>query len=150
MGCRAEWALPYWDEGNKDCAHAQLAEVDAFLLGRVTCEKFAAAWSQVSGGSYLDTINCLPEFAASASLREAAWNAALITGGAGAEVARLKNRPGKTIMRYGTGQLDRTLISHGLIDEFHSSVFPLLRSAGVSLAWYPDPRFDLRERTLEW
>ncbi|HEY6313950.1 MAG TPA: hypothetical protein VIY52_24565 [Streptosporangiaceae bacterium] len=123
VGCPAEWALPYWDEENKDYAPAQLAEVDAFLLGRVTYEKFAAAWSQVSGNSYLDTINRPPKFVASASLWEAAWNATLITGDGGAEVAKPENQPGTTIMRYGTGQLDRTLISHGLIDEFHSSVF---------------------------
>jgi hypothetical protein len=35
------------DEENKEYAHAQLADVDAFLLGRVTYEKFAAAWSQL-------------------------------------------------------------------------------------------------------
>ena len=59
-GWPEEWALPYWDEENKDYAHAQLADVDAFLLGRVTYEQFAAAWSQVSGDPYLDTINRLP------------------------------------------------------------------------------------------
>ena len=70
-----EWALPYWDEENKEYAHAQLADVDAFLLGRVTYEKFAAAWSQVTGDPYLDTINRLPNFAASASLWETTCNA---------------------------------------------------------------------------
>ena len=90
VGSPEEWALPYWDEENKDYAHAQLAEVDAFLLGRVTYEKFAAAWSQVSGDPYLDTINRLPKFVASASLRETTWNATLIHGDVAAEVARLK------------------------------------------------------------
>jgi dihydrofolate reductase len=57
VGSPEEWALPSWDEENKEYAHAQLADVDAFLLGRVTYEKFAAAWSQVTGDPYLDTIN---------------------------------------------------------------------------------------------
>jgi dihydrofolate reductase len=65
VGSPEEWALPYWDEENKEYAHAQLADVDAFLLGRVTYEKFAAAWSQVVGDPYLDTINRLPKFVAS-------------------------------------------------------------------------------------
>lgn len=125
VGSPEEWALPRWGEENKKFAHAQIADVDAFLLGRVTYEKFAAAWSQVSGDPYLDTINRLPKFVASATLREMAWNATPITGDVAAEVARLKNQPGKTIMKHGTGQLDGTLISHGLIDEFHFSVFPL-------------------------
>ena len=68
-----------------------------------------------------------------ASLRETTWNATPITGDVAAEVARLKSQPGKTIMKYGTGQLDRTLISHGLIDEFHFSVFPLTVGRGLRL-----------------
>jgi dihydrofolate reductase len=133
VGSPEEWALPRWDEENKEFAHAQLADVDAFLLGRVTYEKFAAAWSQVTGDPYLDTINRLPKFVASASLREPAWNATPITGDVAAEVARLKNQSGKTIMKYGTGQLDGTLISHGLIDEFHFSVFPVAVGSGLRL-----------------
>jgi dihydrofolate reductase len=133
VGSPEEWALPYWDEENKNYARAQLADVDAFLLGRVTYEKFAAAWSQVTGDPYLDTINRLPKFVASASLRETTWNATPITGDVAAEVARLKSQSGKTIMKYGTGQLDRTLISHGLIDEFHFSVFPLTVGRGLRL-----------------
>jgi dihydrofolate reductase len=126
VGSPEEWALPFWDEENKEYAHAALADVDAFLLGRVTYEKFAATWSQVTGDPYLDTINSLPKYVASASLRETTWNATLIEGDVAAEVARLKSQPGKTIMKYGTGSLDRTLIGQGLIDEFHFSVFPLV------------------------
>ncbi|HEX9352990.1 MAG TPA: dihydrofolate reductase family protein [Streptosporangiaceae bacterium] len=133
VGSPEEWALPYWDEENKDHAHAQLGDVGAFLLGRVTYEKFVAAWSQVSGDPYLDTINRLPKFVASESLRETTWNATLITGDVAAEIARLKDQPGKTIMKYGTGQLDRALIGHGLIDEFHFSVFPLIVGSGLRL-----------------
>ena len=48
-------------------------------------------------------------------------------------IARLKDQPGKTIMKYGTGQLDRTLIQHGLIDEFHLSIFPLTVGSGLRL-----------------
>ena len=133
VGSPEEWALPYWGQENKDSSQAQLAEVDAFLLGRVTYEKFVAAWSQVSGDPYIDTINRLPKFVASSSLQEMTWNATPITGDVAAEVARLKNQPGKTIMKYGTGQLDRTLISHGLIDEFHFSVFPMTVGSGPRL-----------------
>jgi dihydrofolate reductase len=133
VGSPEEWALPSWDGENKEYAHAQLADVDAFLLGRVTYEKFAAAWSQVAGDPYLDTINRLPEFVASASLRETTWNATAIAGDVAAEVARVKNQSGNTIMKYGTGRLDGTLISHGLIDEFHFSVFPLTVGRGLRL-----------------
>ena len=133
VGSPEEWAMPYWDAENKNSAQADLDEVDAFLLGRVTYEVFAATWSQINGDPYFDAINRLPKFVASASLREMTWNATPITGDVAAEVASLKNQPGKTIMKYGTSQLDRTLISNGLIDEFHFSVFPVTVGHGLRL-----------------
>jgi hypothetical protein len=56
---------------------------------------FAAAWPQVSGDPYLDTINALPKFVASATLQEATWNATLLTSDVAAEIARLKSGPGR-------------------------------------------------------
>jgi dihydrofolate reductase len=61
------------------------------------------------------------------------WNATVIKGDVAAEVARLKSEPGKAIMKYGTSRLDRTLISHGLVDEFHFSVFPVVVGRGPRL-----------------
>ena len=92
VGSPEEWALPYWDEENKDYAHAQLAEVDAFLLGRVTYEKFAAAWSQVSGDPYLDTINRLPRVRRLGEPAATTWIAARLVGDVAADVVRLKSR----------------------------------------------------------
>jgi dihydrofolate reductase len=129
VGSPQEWALPHWDDENKAYAQAALADVGAFLLGRVTYEMFAAAWSTITGDPYYDMINGLPKFVASASLAETTWNATLIRG----EVARLKSEPGKAIMKYGTSRLDRTLIRHGLIDEFHFSVFPVVVGRGPRL-----------------
>src|SRR5215472_3817824 len=50
-----------------------------------------------------------------------------------AEVAKLKKQPGKNIIKYGTSQLDRTLIEHKLIDEFHFSIFPIAVGQGQRL-----------------
>jgi dihydrofolate reductase len=36
-------------------------------------------------------------------------------------------------MKYGTSQLDRTLIRHNLIDEFHFSLFPVAVGKGQRL-----------------
>jgi dihydrofolate reductase len=109
VGSPQEWALPRWDDENKAYAQAALADVGAFLLGRVTYEMFAAAWSPITGDPYYDMISRLPKFVASASLAETTWNATLIKGDVAAEVARLKSEPGKAIMKYGTSGLDRTL-----------------------------------------
>lgn len=133
VGSPQEWALPRWGDENKAHAQAALADVGAFLLGRVTYEMFATAWSPITGDPYYDLINRLPKFVASASLTETTWNATLIKGDVAAEVARLKSEPGKAIMKYGTSRLDRTLVRHGLIDEFHFSVFPVVVGRGPRL-----------------
>src|SRR5215472_3201374 len=78
VGSPEKWAMPFWDDENKRYALSRLAEVDAFLLGRATYEKFAASWSQIRGDDYFDRINSLPKFVASTTLRETTWNARLI------------------------------------------------------------------------
>ena len=133
VGSPEKWAMPFWDDENKRYALSRLSEVDAFLLGRATYEKFAASWSQIRGDDYFDRINSLPKFVASTTLREATWNARLIKGDVAEEVSKLKKQPGKNIMKYGTSQLDRALIEHNLIDEFHFSIFPIAVGSGPRL-----------------
>ena len=47
------------------------------------------------------------------------------------EVARLKEE--QNLLKYGTGELDRTLLAEGLVDELHVWVFPVLAAGGDSL-----------------
>ena len=77
-----------------------------------------------------DRINSLPKHVASTTLHETTWNATLITGDVADEVAALKQQPGKDILKYGTGELDRTLMEHGLVDEFHFWLFPVIAGSG--------------------
>jgi dihydrofolate reductase len=49
------------------------------------------------------------------------------------EVAKLKEQPGDNILKWGTGELDRTLVEHGLVDEFHFWYFPVIIGAGKHL-----------------
>jgi dihydrofolate reductase len=126
------WAMPFF-AGAKDHFISELNRFDAFLLGRVTYEKFAATWSQIKGDPYFDRINSLPKFVASTTLKDTTWNATLLQGDTAEAVRRLKRQPGKDIVKYGTGSFDRTLIEHGLIDEFHFSIFPVALGTGRRL-----------------
>ena len=38
-----------------------------------------------------------------------------------------------TLLKFGTGELDRTLIAEGLVDELHLWYFPVLAGGGQSL-----------------
>jgi dihydrofolate reductase len=93
--------------------------------GRKTYEGFAEAWPSRTGDEYSDRINSLPKYVASTTLRETKWNATLISGDVADEVAKLKQQPGQNILKFGTGELDRALTQHNLIDEFHFWCFPV-------------------------
>jgi dihydrofolate reductase len=55
-----------------------------------------------------------------------ARNASLLKGDTAEAVAKLKEQPGANLLKFGTGELDRTLLEHGLVDEFHFWSFPVL------------------------
>ena len=127
------WALQHWGAEHRANATRQLESYDAFLFGRVTYEKFAAAWSPITGDPYYDAINRMPKYVASTTLRTTTWNATLLTGDVVDAVRALKQQPGRNIIKYGGGVLDRTLIPHQLIDEFQILVFPVNVGHGARL-----------------
>ena len=127
------WGQPYWDEDHAGYAAKLLAAADAMLLGRVTYEGFKDSWS-VRDGEFADRINSMTKYVASRTLTETAWNATLIEGDVAEELARLKEQPGKDILKWGTGELDRTLVEHGLVDEFHFWYFPVILGSGKHLS----------------
>jgi dihydrofolate reductase len=143
------WGPPYWDDEHNTYAQKLLYTSDALLLGRVTYEGFAQAWTSRAGSDeYTDRINEMPKHVASTTLKEAEWNATVIEGDVAAAVAELKQQPGENILKFGTGVLDRALIEHGLVDEFHFWVFPVVAGSGTRLLDGLDvTHFELLETT---
>lgn len=86
-----------------------------------------------AGQEYAAPMNALPKYVASRTLREAQWNATIIEGDVAKEVARLKQLPGRNILKYGTGELDQTLLEHKLVDEYHFWMFPVVAGGGQRL-----------------
>ena len=127
-----EWGPPYWDDEHASYASKLLFAADALLLGRLTYEGFVQAWPSRTG-ELADRINSLPKYVASNTLTEATWNATILEGNVAEEVAKLKQGPGENILKYGTGELDRTLMEHNLVDEFHFWLFPVAVGAGQRL-----------------
>lgn len=129
------WSPPYWDEEHRSYAAKLLDDADALLLGRATYENFAEAWPSRSGSGdpFVDRMNDLPKYVASRTLKDATWNATILEGDTAEAVANLKEQPGDNLLKYGTGELDRTLIANGLVDEFHFWIFPVLAGGGDRL-----------------
>jgi dihydrofolate reductase len=129
-----EWAFPLFNvEENKQHSLSRLMDCDAFLLGRVTFELLESMGSGVKGDPYFDRVGSLRKFVSSTTLQTVSWNAEVMAGDLVEKISSLKQQPGKSIMKYGNGNLDRTLIKHNLIDEFHFSIFPVVVGKGRHL-----------------
>ena len=125
-----KWGPPYWNDEHSDYALTLLKQTDALLLGRKTYEGFATAWPRMSGDEYADRINAMPKYVASRTLTQAEWNSTILSGDVAEQVAALKNEPGADILKFGTGELDKTLLERRLLDELHLWVFPYIAGTG--------------------
>jgi dihydrofolate reductase len=128
-----EWSPPYWDDEHAQYAYDLLFSADALLLGRKTYEGFAQAWPGRTGDDYSDRINSMPKYVASRTLRDPTWNATVIDGDVAEALAKLKEEPGLNILKFGTGELDKALVEHRLVDEFHIWLFPVAVGSGGRL-----------------
>jgi dihydrofolate reductase len=128
-----KWGAPYWDEEHAAYAHGLLFPSDALLLGHVTFEGFARSWPSRTG-EFADRINKMPKYVASRTLSEPlAWNATLIAEDVASEVAKLKQQTDENILKYGTGELDHTLMKHNLVDLYVLLIHPLVLGTGRCL-----------------
>jgi dihydrofolate reductase len=111
----------------------RLRNCDAFVMGRVTYEKFFANWGQAVSNPYNDLIKSMPKYIASRSLTQTSGNATLLGPDPSSAIARLKDQPGKDLIKYGTSRFDDTLVRNQLIDEFHFWIMPVVVGAGQRL-----------------
>ena len=128
-----DWSGPYWDDEHTAYSAGLMEDAEALLLGRVTYEAMAEAWSPRGGDPFTDKVNAMPKYVASRTLTETTWNAQLLEGDVVEAVRRLKEQDGGTLLKWGTGELSATLLEHGLVDEYHFWVFPVLAGGGRML-----------------
>ena len=125
------WSPPYWDDEHHAYASKLLYDADALLLGRKTYEGFVQAWPPRAGDEFADRINAMPKYVASTTLKDTTWNASVLEGDTVEAIRKLKEQA--NLLKYGTGELDKTLLEHGLVDEYHFWYFPVLAGAGQTL-----------------
>jgi dihydrofolate reductase len=151
IGAPDQWAT--FDAEATALSIEELSNYDAFVMGRVTYEYFFANWGQIAGDPYIDLISAMPKYVASRSLTETAWNATLLGADPSSAIARLKDQPGKDLIKYGTSRFDDALLRDNLIDEFHFWILPVVVGEGQRLFEDVDTSvLDLRlidERRLE-
>ena len=143
------WTFPYWNDEIAAFKGEEDTAAECLLLGRVTYEAFAAAWptSEDPGAPH---INALHKYVASTTLEQAdlnrtGWNATLLHGDVTEAVRTLKREPGGDLLVWGSAELARTLMAHGLVDEVRLVVYPLVLGRGKRLFGADTIEFDLVE-----
>jgi dihydrofolate reductase len=118
---------------------------DGLLLGRRSYEDMLATWN-ARGGRFKDGLNAARKYVASSSAATVLeWpNSTLLDGDVPAAVGGLKRGEGRNLVIMGSGQLIRSLIPHGLIDEYLLMIHPLVLGSGQRLFGDLDGLTELR------
>ena len=127
------WHFPYFNDEMGAVVGELMAGSDATLLGRRTYDEFAAYWPNADPADPMTAaMNGSRKYVVSTTLTEATWeNSSVVSGDVAAELAVLKKdtRLGTT----GSATLVRGLLEHGLVDELHLLVHPIVVGHGKKL-----------------
>lgn len=127
-----DWHEHVWGDELEQLSLQQLDGADALVFGRVTYEGMAAHW-RTAKGPIADFMNRIPKIVCSRTLATADWNNTRVVRDAAAEVAKLKDAPGRDIYVFGSADLSATLMKHDLFDEYRLCVAPVVLGAGTPL-----------------
>jgi dihydrofolate reductase len=136
-------------QGAEDAAiGAALAERmgDGFswLFGRRSYEDMLEHWNEV-GGPFKDGLNKTTKYVASSNPdTDLPWpNSRLLSGDVPAAVSALREQAGGNLVIMGSGQLIRSLLPHGLVDELFLLIHPLVLGSGQRLFGPADEQMPL-------
>jgi dihydrofolate reductase len=136
MEASEEWQPPYVSDDIAEEIRTSIHASEAFLLGRVTYEMFAAYWPLQTNNEFgiADKLNSGRKFVVSSTLQRVEWNnSTLIKGNPAEKVRELKQQPGGNITVFGSGTLVQSLMQAGLIDEYRLMVHPIVLGRGKRL-----------------
>jgi dihydrofolate reductase len=120
---------------------AMMARFDTFLVGRKTFEAMRRMVGEAPPTPGITSIVC------SRTLNPADHPDLTITADAERLVAELRATAGKDIALFGGGELFRSLLAAGLVDEVGVSVIPVLLGGGVPFLPSPAARATLKLRS---
>ncbi len=133
---RGGWFVPFIEQSFMQTVTGWVGQADAFLFGRRTYEGFARDWPKMDDPNdpIAGKMNGLPKYIATNSLKSASWGpATILSGDIAAQVAELKQRPGRELQVHGSGRLAHSLLTAGLIDAFRLVVAPVVLGQGRKL-----------------
>ncbi len=121
---------------------------DTLLIGRKMAEKFIPHFEGFETGNprsaFAQKMVNIPKIIFSRTLdKPFGKNTSLAKGNLAAEIATLKDQPGKDILVYGGAGFVAELIAGGYIDEFFLFVIPVIRNKGIRIFDLPGKRQEL-------
>lgn len=163
-----DWIFRSYDAGATAWTVETLWQAGVHIMGSRTFQDMAAYWP-TSTEPYAAPMNAIPKivFSRSGQLQAATTQAladakrqrteetaasgpsswttpGVASGDFASEIARLKQQPGRPILAHGGAGFARSLVRHGLVDEFRLLVHPVALGRGLSLFADLDRPLDLR------
>lgn len=145
-----DWVVP--DQEVDKEGVAGIPETDTVLFGRRTYEMFEKFWPHVLEDSptapdphmpgrkseelraFATMLNEANKLVFSRTLKAATWkNSRLFHDFDPSAIEAMKSQPGKGMIIFGSGTIVSLLTQHGLIDEYHFVVSPILLGKGRTL-----------------
>jgi dihydrofolate reductase len=150
-GPQGEFDWPSMGDELSAYSEALTERVDTFLYGRGVWEGMAAFWPTAESVSdhphvlkFAPIWRDMPKIVFSTTLKDAGWGATVLGQNLAEEVAELKRQPGKDLLLTGGSALAAALTEHGLIDEYHIAVHPVVLGGGRPLFAIGAERLGLR------
>ena len=153
------WVVP--DQEIDKAGAKEIPEFDTILFGRRTYEQFESFWPNALDDSatapdphgdgrrtreirdMASWINEATKLVFSRTLKDVKWrNSRLLHELDPREIEALKRQPGKNIIVFGSGSIVSQLTQHGLIDEYHIYLHPVVVGSGPP--FFAGPRPPLR------
>jgi dihydrofolate reductase len=106
----------------------------AWLFGRRSYDDMLEHWNAV-GGPFRDGLNGTQKYVVSSHAdAELPWpNSTLVTGDVPARVAELRDEAPGNLVVMGSGNLVRSLLPHGLVDELLLMIHPVVLGGGMGM-----------------
>lgn len=133
IGSPEQWHPTFASPGSIDVLLTQVARADGLLLGRRTFEGFAAYWPrQGDDVPAAKETNAIRKYVVSSTLSDPDWGPTEVLAGDPVESVTALNERGLTLFQAG-GQLTRTLLAAGMIDEVQFYLDPFVAGDGLRL-----------------
>jgi dihydrofolate reductase len=142
-----KFVFPYFTDEVGAAIGELISAADTMLMGRKLYDEWSVYWPGKTGADdpFAGTINNMPKFVLSNTLKKADWaGTTILSGDVKSKLAVLKQAQGKDIGMSGSPTTVRWLLREGLLDELNLMMFPIVIGQGMHMFDDTKERIPLR------